>query len=118
MAVSKRKPVKAGEEESVDLDNARGVTLSEQAYAYIVEALESGVMVPGTRLREADLAKEIGLSRTPIREALNRLLSEGLVENDPKRGLIITELDQNMVGELYEMRRVLEGTAAALAARA
>ena len=117
MAVSKRKPVKAGEEESIDLDNARGVTLSEQAYAYIVEALESGAMAPGTRLREIDLAKEIGLSRTPIREALNRLLSEGLVENDPKRGLIITELDQNMVGELYEMRRVLEGTAAALAAR-
>lgn len=117
MAVSKRKPLKAGEEEGVDLDNARGVTLSEQAYAYIVEALETGAMAPGTRLRETDLAKEIGLSRTPIREALNRLLSEGLVENDPKRGLIITELDQNMVGELYEMRRVLEGTAAALAAR-
>ena len=117
MAVSKHKPLKVGEEDGVDLDNARGVTLSEQAYAYIVEALETGAMAPGTRLRETDLAKEIGLSRTPIREALNRLLSEGLVENDPKRGLIITELDQNMVGELYEMRRVLEGTAAALAAR-
>ena len=49
--------------------------------------------------------------------ALNHLLPCGLVGSDPKRGLIITELDQNMVGELYEMRLVLEGTAAALAAR-
>lgn len=95
----------------------RGVSLGDQAYNYIIQSLENGTMPPGTRLREADLAAEIGLSRTPIREALNQLVSEGLVVNDPKRGLIITELDQNMVGELYEMRRVLESTAAALAAR-
>ncbi|WP_031243570.1 GntR family transcriptional regulator [Advenella kashmirensis] len=97
--------------------NDRGVSLSDQAYSYIVQSLENGTMPPGTRLRETELAADIGLSRTPVREALNRLMSEGLVTNDPKRGLIITELDQNMVGELYEMRRVLESTAAALAAR-
>ena len=97
--------------------NDRGVTLGDQAYHYIIQSLEDGSMPPGTRLRETELAADIGLSRTPIREALNQLMSEGLVVNDPKRGLIITELDQNMVGELYEMRRVLESTAAALAAR-
>ena len=97
--------------------NDRGISLGDQAYNYIIQSLENGSMPPGTRLRETELAAEIGLSRTPIREALNQLVSEGLVVNDPKRGLIITELDQNMVGELYEMRRVLESTAAALAAR-
>lgn len=102
---------------SISEVNDRGVSLGDQAYNYIIQSLENGSMPPGTRLRETELAAEIGLSRTPIREALNQLVSEGLVVNDPKRGLIITELDQNMVGELYEMRRVLESTAAALAAR-
>ncbi len=95
----------------------KGLTAADQAYAYVINALTEGTMQPGTRVREAELASAIGISRTPIREALNRLINEGLVSNDPRRGLIITELDQTMVGELYEMRRVLESTAAGLAAR-
>ncbi len=117
MARSKTPPVSESIPESSGPTNDRGITLSDQAYDYIVRSLEDGTLPPGTRLRETELAADIGLSRTPIREALNRLMSEGLVTNDPKRGLVITELDQNMVGELYEMRRVLESTAAALAAR-
>ncbi|MGH8843694.1 MAG: GntR family transcriptional regulator, partial [Advenella sp.] len=117
MAKSKPSPSPNRSEADSEQANDRGVTLSDQAYNYIVQSLENGSLPPGTRLRETELAADIGLSRTPIREALNRLMSEGLVTNDPKRGLIITELDQNMVGELYEMRRVLESTAAALAAR-
>lgn len=117
MARSKPTPVAEVPPSHSTQPNDRGVTLSDQAYDYIVQSLENGTLPPGTRLRETELAADIGLSRTPIREALNRLMSEGLVSNDPKRGLIITELDQNMVGELYEMRRVLESTAAALAAR-
>lgn len=95
----------------------KGLTAADQAYSYIINALTDGTMLPGMRVREAEMASVIGISRTPIREALNRLINEGLVSNDPRRGLIITELDQSMVGELYEMRRVLESTAAGLAAR-
>jgi len=95
----------------------RGEPRSEQAYRYIIDAINSGELPPGTRVREVDLAERTGLSRTPVREALNRLQLEGLVANDPSRGTIITELDQGMISELYAMREVLEGTAAGLAAR-
>ncbi|MDR5893168.1 GntR family transcriptional regulator [Halomonas mongoliensis] len=97
--------------------NERGEPRSEQAYRYIVDAIKQGTLPPGTRIREVDLAERTGLSRTPVREALNRLQLEGLVANDPGRGTIITELDHSMVNELYAMREVLEGTAAGLAAR-
>lgn len=59
----------------------------------------------------------LGSSRTPVREALGRLESDGLAIRDPHRGMIIAELDGSMIAELYTVREVLEGTAAALAAR-
>lgn len=89
----------------------------EAAYRHIRAAIADGRLKPGDRLREADLAEQIGLSRTPIREALGRLSAEGLVVNDPVRGVAVAELDYNMVTELYYMREVLEGTAARLAAQ-
>jgi len=93
--------------------------LPRNVYAYnrLLNAIKEGELQPGTRLREVSLAKKIGVSRTPLREALSRLESEGLLTNDGNRGLIITQLDHNMVTELYQMREVLEGTAARLAAR-
>lgn len=87
------------------------------AYQRLFEAIESGELKPGVRLREVELSDWLGASRTPIREALGRLESEGLISRDPSRGMIVAELDQGMVAELYAMREVLEGTAAALAAR-
>lgn len=95
----------------------RGEPRGEQAYRHIFDAIEEGSMPPGTRIREVDIAERTGLSRTPVREALNRLQLEGLVSHDPARGTIITELDHGMISELYAMREVLEGTAAGLAAR-
>lgn len=89
----------------------------EQAYHYIRDAIRAGRLKPGDRLRETDLAVSIGLSRTPIREALARLESNRLIINDPVRGLVVTELDFSAVNELYFMREVLEGTAARLAAQ-
>ena len=97
--------------------NQRGEPRSEQAYSYIIEAIKEGTLPPGTRIREVDLSERIGLSRTPVREALNRLQLEGLVANDPIRGTIITELDHSMISELYAMREMLEGTAAGFAAQ-
>ncbi|GAA4332945.1 GntR family transcriptional regulator [Pigmentiphaga soli] len=90
---------------------------SDHAYQYVRSAIRNGDLAPGTRLRETELAELLGLSRTPVREALGRLESEGLVANEPGRGLIVTELDHGMISELYVMREVLEGTAARLAAR-
>ncbi len=95
----------------------RGVSRGDLAYQFIVEGIQSGRLGPGTRLREIELAQTIGLSRTPLREALSRLQREGLAVNDPARGLIVTELSHSMTSELYIMREVLEGTAARLAAR-
>lgn len=80
-------------------------------------AIQSGELRPGTRLVEQELASWAGASRTPIREALARLEAEGLVVREPGRGMRVAELDAGMVAELYVMREVLEGTAAALAAR-
>lgn len=99
-------------------DSERGaLPLSEQAYRSVLEAIQNGTLKPGLRLREVELATSLGISRTPVREALGRLISEGLVVNDPIRGMIVAELDYASVNELYAMREVLEGTAARLAAQ-
>jgi DNA-binding GntR family transcriptional regulator len=95
----------------------QALSRGEQAYQKLQQAIQSGALKPGTRLRENELAEWLGSSRTPIREALNRLQTEGLIVQEPRRGMIIAELDHNAIAELYVMREVLEGTAARLAAR-
>lgn len=94
-----------------------GLSRGAHAYRKIRSAIQAGELKPGERLREAELAESIGLSRTPVREALHRLVSEGLVIHDATRGIMVAELDYAMVTELYYMREVLEGTAARLTAR-
>ena len=90
---------------------------AEQAYRKLKEAIHSGELKPGDRLLEEKLARSLGVSRTPVHEALARLESEGLAQKDPSRGMIVVELDASMIAELYAVREALEGTAAALAAR-
>jgi DNA-binding GntR family transcriptional regulator len=106
--------VEAGDAED---DSATRLPRAEQAYQHIRQAIQEHRLKPGDRLREAELAEAVGVSRTPLREALARLESDGLIANDPARGLVVTRLDYNMVSELYYMREVLEGTAARLAAQ-
>ncbi len=89
----------------------------ERAYRILIRAIERGELKGGTRLREAELAERIGLSRTPVRAALARLEEQGLAVNDGSRGLAVVELDHRAISELYAMRAVLEGTAARLAAQ-
>lgn len=89
----------------------------ETAYASLINALRSGDFSPGDRLREEDVAKRLHLSRTPVREALRRLENNGLVEHRPRIGAIIRKLSQTEIVELYEMRIVLERTAAQMAAQ-
>jgi len=93
------------------------IASGERAFRRIHEAIQMGQLKPGTRIREAELAAWLGLSRTPVREALGRLESQGLLVHEPRRGMVIAELDHQKVTELYLMREVLEGTAAGLAAR-
>jgi len=87
------------------------------AFAKLMAAIKDGVLRPGDRLREIDIAERFSLSRTPIREALRRLEAERIIEHRPRIGAIIRMLDQTEVVELYEMRLVLERTAAEMAAK-
>lgn len=99
------------------MDAERDTPQGEQAYQRLVDAIAGGELVPGMRLRETELSERLGLSRTPIREALRALEADGLVQHQPRHGAIVRQLDHAEVMELYEMRVVLEGTAARLAAR-
>jgi DNA-binding GntR family transcriptional regulator len=92
-------------------------SLSQTVYADLKELIASGRLKPGSRVREIDLAERLKVSRTPIREALRKLESDGLVAFAPHEGLIVTKLDHQAIIELYAMREVLEGTAARFAAR-
>ncbi len=95
---------------------AQGRQQHTDAYDLILEAIDVGVYKPGDRLVESDLADRFGVSRTPIREALQRLETQSLLERDG-RSLIVASLDHNQMAELYVVRRELEGLAARLAAR-
>lgn len=89
----------------------------ETAYIRLKEAIRSGELKPGQRVRESEMADRLHVSRTPVREAFRRLEADGLLSFAPYRGMVISELDHQAVMELYFMREVLEGTAAGLAAR-
>ena len=89
----------------------------ETAYHRLYEAIRSGDFRPGDRLREIEVAKRLDLSRTPVREALRKLESDGIVEHRPRLGAVIRTLTPSEVVELYEMRLVLERTAAQMAAK-
>ncbi|MDA5558062.1 GntR family transcriptional regulator [Shimia sp. MMG029] len=89
---------------------------NKDAYTLILEAIDVGGYKPGDRLVESDLAEKFGMSRTPIREALQRLETQSLLARDG-RSLIVNSLDHNQMAELYVVRSELEGLAARLAAR-
>lgn len=94
----------------------RGRATGAGAYETLLEAIGSGELQAGTRLREVELADRFRISRTPVREALRRLETQGLVTHEPRRGAVVASLDYGQTVELYHMREVLEGTAAQLAA--
>jgi DNA-binding GntR family transcriptional regulator len=100
--------------ESIDHLAGPRVT-SEQVAERIREAIVSGKISPGTWLREAQLARRLGVSRIPVREALGRLEAEGLVERVPFRGARVVRLSVDQVVESFMLRSLLEGFAARLA---
>jgi len=85
-------------------------------YELIIEAIDDGAYKPGDRLVEAELAERFGVSRTPIREALQRLETQSFLNRDG-RSLMVASLNHNQVGELYTVRAELEGLATFLAAQ-
>ena len=91
-------------------------TSQKDAYELILEAIDTGIYRPGSRLVESELAERFGVSRTPIREALQRLETQSLLPRDG-RSLIVASLDHSQLSELYVVRGALEGLAARLAAR-
>lgn len=91
-------------------------SLAEDTYRAIRERVASGHWSPGTRLVNRKLGEELGVSMVPVREALNRLASEGLVEHVPGAGAYVPKLDRKQIVQLYALREQLECFAAREAA--
>jgi DNA-binding GntR family transcriptional regulator len=92
------------------------VRLVDEASKAIREVILTGELPPGSQLRQADLAKKMRISRTPLREALMKLEQEGLIAVLPRRGFRVVDLNLEEAIELYELREMLDGLAARLAA--
>ncbi|MFT5288825.1 MAG: DNA-binding GntR family transcriptional regulator [Planctomycetota bacterium] len=92
-------------------------TLAQQAYLQLRDRLRTGKLPPGTRLVNRTLAAELGISFTPVREAISRLSSEGLIEHVPGAGAFVKRLTRRDLAQLYDLRATLEPYAAAEAAR-
>lgn len=92
------------------------LSLSRQAYERLRDQIVTLQRAPGSLLDEAELMNSLRLGRTPIREGLQRLAGEGLVLIRPRRGIYVANLNLTDLQQIFELRQVLEGYAAALAA--
>ena len=90
---------------------------SERAYRQLRGEILDGVLAPGSGLLEVEQAERIGVSRTPLREAVARLIADGLVAGRSGRGFEVTEISIDSIGELYELRQALGIQAVRLAAQ-
>lgn len=100
-----------------DLKGARNVPRGELVYRALLHAIRNGDLPPGQRIREEEIAQLLGVSRTPVREAIQQLQSRRLIEYAPGRGMAVLEMSRQQILELYAMREVLEGAAARFAAQ-
>ena len=87
----------------------------ERAYSTLLEEIQHGTLAPGTVLSEVEQAARLGVSRTPLREALSRLMADGLVVQQSPRVTAVSRIDGEEIRRLFEARRALETTAARLA---
>lgn len=97
-------------------DDTMPVSLAEKAYQLLVRKITRLELRPGAVLVEKNLMAELGIGRTPIRESLQRLAVEGLVQHLPNRGMLVTDISATEVESIYEFRSVIEGTVARFAA--
>ncbi|MGE5553432.1 MAG: GntR family transcriptional regulator [Betaproteobacteria bacterium] len=98
----------------ITLDNYK--PLRELVFESLREAIITGRLRPGERLMEIQLAEELGVSRTPVREAIRKLELEGLVLMIPRKGAYVSQISMKDIADVFEIRRALEGLAARLAA--
>lgn len=96
---------------------ANGASLREQAYDHILRRLTSGELAAGSLISEPSLAKELNMSRTPVREAIRQLALEGFVEQVPRYGTIVRVPDRRELAELFDIREAMESYAVAKAAQ-
>lgn len=89
---------------------------SDRAYRTLLDEIQSGVLPPGTVLGEVEQAARLGVSRTPLREAIGRLAAAGLVVQQSPRVTVVSDLDAGDIRDLFTLRRALEETAARVAA--
>ena len=101
----------------ISTDENSDLPLAERVYRHLLAGIREGEFHPGERIKEASVAKSLGISRTPVREAIRRLQSEGRVIIEPQRGAVVAELDRLEISELYLLRQELEGIAARFAAQ-
>lgn len=94
----------------------RAPSLGEKAYLYLRGKILSGELAPGAALSEASIARELGNSRGPLREAVRRLTAEGFLRQGPNGGSLVVEFSRRDVAELYDLREALEVYAAGKAA--
>src|SRR5258706_11307535 len=92
------------------------MTKRDLAYRQLRGSLLGGELRPGARLKEIPLARQLGVSRIPLREAIDQLASEGLVDRRPGLGSTVRSLTPGQLEQMYEMREVLEGYATEKAA--
>ena len=91
------------------------VSAQQAAHAKLRAMIFSGQLQAGQPMRQEDIARQLGVSRLPVREALNRLATEGLVELKPRRGYFVTSLNTDEIEDIFDMRALLESRAGLLA---
>jgi DNA-binding GntR family transcriptional regulator len=99
----------------IALNRGRYPTAQELVLETLREGILDGILPPGSRLRQEDLAAAFKTSRIPVREALRVLEYEGLASSEPHRGFTVTALDADQIEEIYELRTVLESHAVRVA---
>ena len=92
------------------------VSFAEKAYQLLIRKITRLELSPGTVLVEKDLMAELEIGRTPIREALQRIAKEGLIQHLPNRGMLVSDLGASDVQSIYEFRSLIQGAAVRLAA--
>ncbi|MBB4120419.1 GntR family transcriptional regulator [Martelella radicis] len=103
--------------DDVDAGRGRSPSLTDKAYEGIRERIVERSLEPGHDFTEAELARDLQMSKTPVREALARLQMEGFVQAIPRRGYMVTPLHMSAIRDLFAFRALVDGEAAALAAR-
>lgn len=114
--LARRSPAAGGNGVRNGAAEAEPRSLAEKAYELLVRKITRLELAPGSVLVERSLIEEFGIGRTPIREAMQRLAIERLVDHLPNRGMLVSEITATGVQQIYEFRAVLDGYAAWLAA--